>query len=344
MTSPKKLFQYLEFREEAGPELEIRHKNLRETAIALRNQRMHDIRRTGFAVFLYILQVVAVFVPAVGGSASPSGGKVSPAMMLVWLLPIVLLSNAIGDYACWKASRNTLLEFLATAGIHLEELDTKKKTDMEASHNRKCIPFVSELEGSGAVIHSRHWSARRSGLAFVSALPVTLACATAFAVDYTAPTWFSCRAILIIGSYALWLISAFATLLMRLLLEKHCRLWLLILVKDITIATPIIVLILLSSCGYFNSCYCSSGAIVRGGRAQVVLHPDAYYPLNNHVIYPACVSIVLGLQLLIPIIVRYVHPQGFNTMWWSDCERPSSAPEIRCKLSTKSEAGIQTNK
>lgn len=95
---------------------------------------MHNIRRTGFAVLVYIVQVMATFVPAVGGSTQPSGGKVSPAMMLVWTLPLVLLSNAIGDYDCWKLSRKTLFEFLDIVEIDPQVfLNTNKKTDLEAS-------------------------------------------------------------------------------------------------------------------------------------------------------------------------------------------------------------------
>ncbi|KAF8851469.1 hypothetical protein BDZ45DRAFT_750663 [Acephala macrosclerotiorum] len=108
----RQLFDSLDFRKVSVAELETRCNKLREAAITLRDQRMHDIRRTSFAVFLYLLQVIAVFVPAVGESANPSGRKASPAVMLVRLLPLVLLSNAIGDYGYWKLSRKTLFEFL----------------------------------------------------------------------------------------------------------------------------------------------------------------------------------------------------------------------------------------
>jgi hypothetical protein len=172
-------------------ELETRFNKLHETAIALRDQRLHDIRRTGFAILVYILQVVAVFVPAVGGSANPSGGKVSPAMMLVWLLPLVLLSNAIGDYGCWKLSENTLFEFLDVVGIDPPRILHTNKTDLETSRKSISSPLSSELACSGVVLHSLPGSFRRKvALAVISILPITIACATAFAVDYTAPTYF----------------------------------------------------------------------------------------------------------------------------------------------------------
>lgn len=241
-------------------------------------------------------------------------------MMLVWLLPLFLLSNAIGDYGCWKLLEKTLFKFLDDVGIDPQKfINRNKNTDLEASRKTISIPIVSELECSGAVLHSCPASVRKAVLALISVLPITMACATAFTVDYTAPTWFSCRAILIIGSFALWLLSSAATVIMRASLGRR-HLWLVVLLKDIVVATPILVLILLSSCGYFNSCYCSSGVIVRGGHAQVDLNPIATWPLNDHVIYPVAVSTGLVLQMMVPILVRYIQLQGFKTMWWSDLD------------------------
>jgi hypothetical protein len=56
---------------------------LRKTTTAPRDQRQHDIGRTGLAIVVYLAGVVAGFLPAVGGSSNPSGGKLSPPMMLI---------------------------------------------------------------------------------------------------------------------------------------------------------------------------------------------------------------------------------------------------------------------
>jgi len=53
------------------------------------------------ALLIYLWQVVAAFVKIIGGAPKPSGGMLGPAMLLSWLIPMVLLSNAVG----WKASR-----------------------------------------------------------------------------------------------------------------------------------------------------------------------------------------------------------------------------------------------
>jgi hypothetical protein len=338
----KQLFDSLDIRKVSDQaELEIRCHKLHETAIALRHQRMHDIRRTGFAILVYIFQVVAVFVPVVGGSANPSGGKVSPAMMLVWLLPLVLLSNAIGDYGSWELSSNTLNEFLDVLGIDPLKVLDANKTDLETARKPISSPFFSELACSGATLHSRPRGFRKVALIAISILPITIACATAFAVDYTAPTYFSCRATLIWSSLALWFMSSVATMCMRGSLGRHS--WLFILLKDIVVATPILVLIWLSSCGYFNSCYCSSGALFRRSHAQVDLNPVSFFRLNNRVIYPATVTAGLGLQMLVPVLVRWVQLRGFKTMWWSDPEELPSVPQRSYTVSTKPKVTVQVD-
>jgi hypothetical protein len=131
-------------------------------------------------------------------------------------------------------------------------------------------------------------------------------------------------------------------MIMRGSLGRHS--WLFIFVKDIVVATPILVLILLSSCGYFNSCYCSSGVLIRRSQAQVDLNPVSFFPLNNRVIYPATVTTGLGLQMLVLILVRWVQLRGFKTMWWRDLEEPHNPhlmPEIGYTLSTKPEVTVQ---
>lgn len=342
--SSKQLFDSLDIGKVSEPGLDSRYNMLHRTATALRDQRIHDIRRSGFAILLYIIQVVGVFVRSLGGLTSPSGGKVSPAMMLVWLLPEVLLSNGIGDYGCWRLSKHTLFEFPDFVGIDPRKAPVANRSkSLEARRNARSILSVSELECSGMVLHTRPSSvhelecpvcsdafvnsgkARKTGLAFISALPIIMACAAAFAADETAPTYFSCRAISITSSLVLWLLSTAATYFMRKLMGR--RQWLYILLKDIIVATPILTIILLSSCGFFNSCYCSGGAVVRGRHAQVVMNPVAFYSLNNNVIYPAAVAVALGLQILVPVLLRRIQLQGFKTMWWNDTENPPTVTE-----------------
>jgi hypothetical protein len=285
---------------------------LREKCIVLRDQRSHDVRRTGFAVLIYILQVIALFVAVVGGSANPTGGKVAPAMLLVWLLPVVLLSNAIGDYGCWDTSRRILFDLLDLFRIDLDDCII----DREISKNSTWRLFFNELACSGAVVRSHPSDLRRIAMSIISVMPVALACAAAFTIDMTGPTWFSCRATASLCSLAWWLLSAAVTGIMLLFRGRH--LWRLIWLKDIIFAIPILVFILLSASGYFNSCFCTGGAIFHGNQARVVLNQSASYPFNNNKFYPAVVSTGIVLQLLIPVLAWRIQTQGFRTMWWKN--------------------------
>jgi hypothetical protein len=85
--------------------------------------------------------------------------------------------------------------------------------------------------------------------------------------------------------------------------------WLFIFIKDILFATPILVLMFLATSGLFNNCYCVSGAMFRGRLAEVVLNPAAFFPRNNHVIYPAAVFTGLAFQVMVLVLVRL----GYST-------------------------------
>jgi hypothetical protein len=258
---------------------------------------------------------------------------------------LALLSNAIGDYACWKYSRKVFSENMDSIEIDLRDfLITNKNTCSEGQRKSISIPSFGELECSGAVLHPRPSRVRKALLTLISALPVTLACGAAFAVDYTQPTFFSCRATAIITSYTLWLLSSVITRLMLRFATSFSRhVWLFILLKDTVIAIPILVMILVSTCGYFNSCYCSSGAIIRHKQAFVDMNPVKYYPLNNNVIYPAVVAVCFSLQLLIPVLVRGIQLQGFKTMWWAASEDSPSVPETVQQVLTKPAGDVQVH-
>jgi len=299
-----------------------RYAALTEAAVALRHLRLHDIRRTGFAIFLYLFQFVVVFVYRVGGSPNPSGGRVSPAMMLSWFLPVVLLSNAIGDYGSWKHSQDTILRFLEKV-FEDDPLPARvpllpRRRASRRSGWRSFTAHFTELACLGSVRHDHSTSStRKVVLGLIAVFPIALACATAFRVDYTAPTWFSCRAVTVLGSFGGWLLSWIFTSIATSYLHRDHR-WFFIFVKDILIGTPILLFILLSTAGLFNSCYCVSGAIFRGKiKAFIDLNPVSLYPHSDYNIYPWTVGIGLFLQMLVvPVLGLWVQRQGFKTIWW----------------------------
>lgn len=317
---PNRVINWLIF--DGSSHFRTRYAALTKAAVALRHLRLHDIRRTGFAIFLYLFQFVVVFVYRVGGSPNPSGGRVSPAMMLAWFLPVVLLSNAIGDYGSWKHSQDIILSFLKKV-FGGDPLPARvpllpRKRASRRSGWRSFTSHFTELACSGSTRddHSTS-SSRKFVLGLIAVFPVALACATAFRVDYTAPSWFSCRAVTVLGSFAGWVLSWILTSIATRHLCRDHR-WFFIFVKDILIGTLILLFILLSTAGLFNSCFCVSGAIFRGKiKARIDLNPVSLYPHNNNNIYPWTVGIGLFLQMLIvPVLGLWVQRQGFKTIWW----------------------------
>ena len=246
---------------------------VRKTASELLRQRKNETLRTVFAVALYIFQVVSAFVPSVGASSSPSGGKIGTAMLLSWLVSVVMLSNTIGD--------------LGSPAI------------------------VNVSVWSGALYSYRpNKGLSNSGwkLAAISALPVVIAFGTSFTVLEAGPTYFSCRSLFVIGASAYWGLSALLTYTFSRKAVQSCfssgkHLWCVILVKDFLVAAPILGLIVASSCGYWNTCYCWGGGPVHGDNTKVPLNPTNIFNFNNGEFYPAIVGTGLGFQLIVFLVM-----------------------------------------
>ena len=285
-----------------------------ETARTLAGNRRNEFRRTLFALAFYIFQVLAAFVPAVGAAAGPSGGRIAMAMILSWLIPISLLSNAVGDLGPLWNCQQTLDMF----GQRLERPPNSKMTGSQCFERQDILrvwtgsiysfqPKKSFLDNSGYKIF------------IISILPVAFASAAAFAILDTGPSYFSCRHILVISLFIAWVLSTVSTswISWSTLGTAKSR-WYLILIKDTIIASSALTLIIASSCGLWKTCYCWSGALVHGtSRAQCQLMPTSIFDRNNKVIFPAMVTTSLCLQVLTFAAMLWVAWPGFRAMWWN---------------------------
>ena len=299
---------------------------LLETARALGESRKSELLRAILAISWYIFEVVAAFVPAVGQSASPSGGRIAPAMLLSWLLPVVLLSNAIGGFSSLGNCEFFILRFLARIGKSRHDISICEEPRSRFFKKNESEPHSSSLAWSGA-IYSYRLGKRPSGtprqrllLALCSVLPVTLAFGLAFAALETAPTYFSCRSVLVVVIFASWILSAIITWITSFQSSITGRyLWYFILIKDSFIAVPALTLIIMTSCGLFNSCYCWSGALVLGrSKASVALDPVSAFNRNDEVVYPAMVAIGLSLQISVFLLILWARRRCFGLMAWSN--------------------------
>ena len=297
-----------------------------ETARALGEGRKNELLRAILAICWYIFDVIAAFDPAVGQSPGASSGRIAPAMLLSWLLPVVLLSNALGGFSSPRNCELFISQYLARIGIPRHDISICQEQRSRFFKKTESSPYFSSLAWSGA-IYSYRLDKRSSGtarknflLVLCSILPVTLAYGLAFATLETAPTYFSCRSVLVAVIFAFWIISAaltWVTSLQDYITGKY--LWYCILIKDSIIAVPALALIIVTSCGLFNSCYCWSGALLHGrSKASVALNPVSAFNHNDSVIYPAMVGTGLFLQIIVFLLILWTGWRCFGVMWWGN--------------------------
>ena len=87
-------------------------------------------------------------------------------------------------------------------------------------------------------------------------------------------------------------------------------------------------LIIASSCGLWNTCYCWGGAFVHGEKTQIQMNSTSVFNYNDGTEYPAIVGTCLGTQVLVFVIMFLVGCQGFKSSLW--CEREKS--ELRAAV------------
>lgn len=293
-----------------------------ETARTLVENRSKEFRRTLFALAVYIFQVLAAFVPAVGAAASPSSGRVATAMLLSWLVPLALLSNAVGDFGSLWSCQRTLTLFVGRL-----EKPTESKTTASSSVKRPTIQTAALTPWTGSLYSmqpkKRLFDSSGYKLCIISVLPVAVASAAAFAILDTGPTYFSCRHIFVISVFIVWVCSAiFTSCLSWSTFGSAKSRWYWTLVKDTIVASLVLSLIVASSCGLWKTCYCWSGALVHGAsKAQCPLNPTAVFDHNNHVVFPAMVATSLCLQVCTFAAMVWIAWPGFRAMSWSADEK-----------------------
>lgn len=322
-----------------------------ETAFPLFESKRNEILRTLFAVALYIFQVLAAFVPAVGAASSPSGGRVATAMLLSWLLPVVLLSNTVGDFGSLRNRQRIIAEFMDRLGQPSDQDFRAQKTSrlslsLFGVQKEVQTHYETSVAWSGAIYcyrpNKRVFHASGAKLAFISVLPVAIAFGTAFAILDTGPTYFSCRHILVITIFSIWIVSAMSTSwLSRASFATGKYIWFIILSKDTIVAIPVLALILASSCGLWNTCYCWSGGLLYGESARAPLNPTRVFNENQNIIYPAIVATGLSLQICVYGLMLWVGWPGFKALWWKENEK-QVASGLRRGVEVSS-AATQTN-
>jgi hypothetical protein len=287
-------------------------------------------------------------------SNTPSGGKIGPAMLPSWLVSVVLLSNAVGDLGSPEDLEEKVKAITKDLeGDVGESSDSRANTAEEGAESedrngrqsaRKNSEDVSQSE-STLKIFCWHWGPaappegptiwsggmycyqpskefRNSGWKLpISLLPVLVAFFTAFGVLEVGPTIYSCRSIYVCCAFLGWIISATLTyVLCHKSVQSHLAsgkyLWYIILIKDLLVAGPILGLIVATSCGYWNTCYCWGGGPRYRNTAdiRIELNSTNIFNLNDDRLYPAVVGTGLGLQVIVFLIMLDFGWVGFRTM------------------------------
>lgn len=307
-----------------------------EAAVSIIDSRTHGTAQTCFNIVLYIIGIVSAFIPALGGSLNPSGGKLAPAMVLSWLLPVILVSNVVGKFNSSRDCLQIVLKFKHRAEA-LPHTDGCSKTTplrpdwMVHLGNVNWEEHLNSLAWSGGIYFFRlHNCLPKTGqehslrlLISISLLPTLISFGTAFGVLYSPPTYFSCRHLMIISAGVAWLASPMITWCIarsELFPNDKIRFYF-VLAKDAAIGVPILALLVASSCGLFNNCYCWSGALTPFHKAAVVLNPAHQFQQNDGLIYPIMVSVSLFLQLCVFLWIQWIGRSGLGMMRMSERER-----------------------
>ncbi|KAL5363458.1 hypothetical protein BJX96DRAFT_178087 [Aspergillus floccosus] len=323
--------QFEQILREKRPDMSTEHfyHVTKEVANELSDSRSVELRRAGLAVVSYLYHVVAAFVEVIGGkSSSPPGGRIGTSLLISWLIPLVLVSNALGGYTSRRTCLRIMERYVKTVTGHSVEDLRRFSADKKSVHFLAGRPttvvtdFYAAQQWSGAVYcyQPRKRLGFRGGsrdnspwlLLVLAALPVLVATAVAVAeIVVTPTTGFGCRSLMLVTIFVLWATSAFitwATWVTALSTGKYH--YAMTLAKDALIGVPIVLMVFLSSCGLFNSCFCWSAYFSRKADAHVVLDDSDERARNAHTFYPALVSGCLGAQFLLVIWMLRVIRHG----------------------------------
>ncbi|KAK5655477.1 hypothetical protein OQA88_5748 [Cercophora sp. LCS_1] len=297
---------------------------LLETADELIDSRSNEGLRTGLVIINYLWAVLAALVPEIGGiQTSQPGGRIGTAMFLSWLVTTVLLSNTLSGFTSRRTCLRIMERYTRTIkGRHrdLHHFPCSPHLLSQSKSTPTLADFIKAQPWNGSVYSYRPRKRLPSisptdrsplHLLFLSTTPILVASASAFTIIWYTPT-------IGLGCRTLWVISLTATLLLSPLLTYIiCKLlrgrwaWYLTILKDTIIGLTCLVVIILSSIGIFNTCWCWSGVYSRGySRAFIDLDPATEREHNLHRLYPAMVGVCLGLQIVCFVAMHRVMKAG----------------------------------
>ena len=306
----------------------------RQTAVDLADSRTDEFGRAAFAILLYAFQLIANFVKELGGgSSSPPGGRIATGVFLSWFLPMVLLSNAVGNFPARRTCYDALSRFAERMGDPLQIPRSRSVLlpSIPSLTYTSSTDYSHSLSWSGAIYTFRPWKwqqvsssashQRKAKLIFLLAItPVCISFMGGFAILwYSLPVGLNCRHTWLCGIFLAWIFSAVLTWCCytpKFATGKYH--WRFVLVKDTCVALPSIIVIFLSACGLFNFCYCWGGFLFSPRYAHVPLNSDSFYKHNDQTTYPAIVGVCTAFQLVMFGVIVGIWRRGLKVLRWSE--------------------------
>lgn len=304
-----------------------------ETADELVDTKVHNTPRAILVMINYIWTVVAALVPSIGGEqTSQPGGRIGTAMFLAWLLTAVLLSNTVSGFNTRRTCLRIMERYVRTIqdnGIKDWHFFTKSprmnrttKWKLTKGQTPGTPDFFFESQPWNGAVYSYRpnkkllssGEKRDKGPVFLLLLamaPVLLAATAAFVIIYYTPNvGLGCRTVWVLSMTSVYLVSPVLTwAISKIATGKYC--YYLTFAKDTLIGIPAIFIIIISSIGVFNTCWCWSAVYSRGrSNAFVVLDAEDERVYNLEHIYPAAAGICMAGQLIIYAIMNKIMRAG----------------------------------
>jgi hypothetical protein len=250
-------------------------------------------------------------------------------MFLTWIVPAILLSNAIGGFTSRRTCFELLEELIQKATKEDDAWLILREVAPSLRQHRTVEQYLDTLAWSGGIYSYRpsktipfssegHDNSPRL-LLLLAAMPIiTSSIIASVIIWHTPPIGIGCRNIVVFVMTGLVFISALFTHVTARF-WKGSRHWHIVLVKDALLAIPSIIILILACVGLFNSCYCWSGiySLKRWG-ARIPLNPVLDFDAYGKTIYPGLVGVCLGLQILAFMAMMWGGRRGWRLMRWSE--------------------------
>jgi len=245
-----------------------------EAAEELVDSRSNEVLRTTLVILNYLWAVLCGFVPDLGGpQSSIPGGRIGTAMFLSWLVTVVMLSNTLSGFVSRRTCLRIMERYFRTLKGRSRDqhyfpnsplLGAKsgwrfKTTNVSPSDFINAQPWNGSLYSyrpNKHLVRANGDDSNPLHLAILSISPVLVAAASALTILWFTPTvGLDCRGLWIIACALALLGSPILTWLIQKVSVGRLA-WYLTTAKDAVVGVSILIVIVASSIGVFNTCEC----------------------------------------------------------------------------------------